>query len=422
MVAHGILPAIPRADPYSFTATGHEWVVQSWFAEAAVGWAHRLGGEHAVTLMCGLAMGGLAWLVASLARTGRPARTAVAAGAALLVGVPLWAPRPLLAGLLCLGLTVLVVERSWSPWWLVPIVWVWVNSHGSFPLGLAWLLVVAAGAWIDDRTLGDLPRYLVGFGVGLAAAAVNPLGPKMLSFPLTALSKREVFSRVVEWKSPDFHGAEGTVILVGLAVSFAVVVRARLAWRDVLPVALFLALGLLAERNLTVLSIVLAPVLGRALCTDVPRQPMDAGLFRSVTVAMTLAAVVVGVVAVQEPLVDASTYPVQAVRWLEDHHRFAAPHRVVTEDTAANYLELLHGPRAEVFIDDRVDMFPLEVTRDYLAMLDGTDRGIAALDRWKADTVLWRSEEPLAQRLVAEGEWAVAVRRAAWVVLVRRAD
>ena len=75
-----------------------------------------------------------------------------------------------------------------------------------------------------------------------------------------------------------------------------------------------------------------------------------------------------------------------------------------------------------MFIDDRVDMFPLAVTNDYIAMLDGTDRGVAALDRWKVDTVLWRADEALPSRLLADGEWRVAVRRSAWVVLLRRTD
>jgi hypothetical protein len=420
MVSRGVLPAIPRVDPYTFTAQGEPWVVQSWLASAGVGWAHRLGGEHAVTLVCGVAMGALAWLIASLARTGRPGRTAVAAGAAILVGVPLWAPRPLLVGLLCLGLTVLVVERSWSPWWLVPIVWVWVNSHGSFPLGLAWLALVTAGAWLDRRPISG--RYLLGFAVGLVVAAVNPLGPKLLLFPATALSKREAFARVVEWRSPDFASAEGAVILIGLVTAAIVLIRARPAWRDVLPVAVFLVLGLTAARNLTLLAIVLAPALGRALRTATERPQLDTGLFRASAVALALVAVVVAAGAVREPLVDASAYPVAAIVWLEDHQRFEAPHRVVTADNVGNYLELRHGPRGEVFVDDRFDMFPLAVTKDYLAMLDATDRGLAALDRWSIDTVLWESDSDFVRRLLADGEWAEAVRRKAWVVLVRRSD
>ena len=64
----------------------------------------------------------------------------------------------------------------------MPIVWVWVNSHGSFPLGMLWLVLVTAGAWIDRRRISLL--YMVAFGLGLVAAAINPLGPKLLVFPV----------------------------------------------------------------------------------------------------------------------------------------------------------------------------------------------------------------------------------------------
>ena len=41
---------IPRMDPYSFTAPGHAWVVQSWLPEWTYGWAYRLGGFRLVLL------------------------------------------------------------------------------------------------------------------------------------------------------------------------------------------------------------------------------------------------------------------------------------------------------------------------------------------------------------------------------------
>ncbi len=425
MVADGVLPAIPRVDPYTFTAAGEPWVVQSWLAEAGVGWAHRLGGESAVTVLSGVTMAALAWLVASLARTGRPARTGVAAGAALLVGAPLWSPRPLLVGLLCLGLTILVVERRWSPWWLLPVVWVWVNSHGSFPLGLLWLLLAAAGAWVDRRRdphdaavpLG----YLVAFSVGVVAGALNPLGPRLLTFAATAVTKREVFSHVVEWQSPDFQSGQGVVMLAGLVLGMGVLVRSGVGWRYALPAAVFLGLGLTAERNLAPLGIVLAPALGRALRTD-DAPPMDRGHFRAGALALAAIAVVIAVAATQTPLVDATNYPVGAVTWLEEHHRFDAPHRVVTTDVVGNYLELRRGPHGEVFIDDRIDLFPVAVTRDYIAMRNGADRGIAALNRWRIDTVVWEASGVLAQRLSADSSWTVAARRGDWLVLVRRPD
>jgi hypothetical protein len=425
MVAHGVLPAIPRVDAYTFTAHGRPWVVQSWLAEAGVGWVYRLGGEHAVTLLSGVTVAACGALLTVLARTQRPLRTAAAATPALLITVGQWTGRPLLVGLLALAITILVVDRGWSPWWLVPVVWVWVNSHGSFPLGALWIGLVVVGAWFDRRPAPV--RYAVAFGVGLVVSAVNPLGPKLLTFPLTALTKREAFSHILEWRSPDFHATSGLLALVGIVTAVALVVgRGRLAWRDALPVAAFLGLGLLAVRNLAPLAFVVAPVLGRALdVSDADastREPLSPAFLRIATTFVLVMGVVFAVAAMQRPLIDASDYPVAQIRWLEQHHRFAAPHRVATEDTVGNYLELRHGPRGEVFVDDRVDMLPLSLIRDEVAMVDGTDRGLRALDRWDIDTVIWRSDTVFAQRLRSSGVWRSAVRRGGFELFLRRAD
>jgi hypothetical protein len=302
-------------------------------------------------------------------------------------------------------------------------VWVWVNSHGSFPLGAAWIGLVCIGSWLDKRPAPW--RYAWAFLGGLALSAINPLGPKLLTFPLTALTKREAFKEVIEWRSPNFQTPGGAVALVGIVLAIALVARSRLTWRDALPVAVFLGLGLSAMRNLAPLGYVVAPLLGRVLTPepDAPaRAPLSAGFVRVATAFVVVVGLLFAAGATQRPLIDPSSYPVAQVLWLERHHRFARPHRVATEDTVGNYLELRHGARGEVFVDDRVDLFPLSVVRDELAMHDGTDRGVKALDRWDIDTVLWHSGTAFAQRLTSSGRWDSADRRGGYVVLIRRND
>src|SRR5205807_1337850 len=177
-----------------------------------------------------------------------------------------WTPRPLLFGLLALAATVTVVERRRTPWLLVPVVWIWVNSHGSFPLGLAYVGGRAVGEWFDDR---EVPlhtlRCLGTFAVGLAVSALNPLGPRLLAFPFVVEAKRDVFKTVVEWHSPDFQSTEGTFALLFLVLALVILFRRRVPWRDALPVVGFVAFGLLAFRNVPAAGVVLAPALGRAL-------------------------------------------------------------------------------------------------------------------------------------------------------------
>src|SRR3954452_3847253 len=108
--------SIPRTDPYTFTAHGQPWVVQSWLAEWTYGVVERAGGFRWVMLEQGVLTGVLAFLVARLARAGTPARTAAAGIIAVGAGVALWSSRPLLFGLVCFALLVTIVEDELPLW------------------------------------------------------------------------------------------------------------------------------------------------------------------------------------------------------------------------------------------------------------------------------------------------------------------
>ena len=420
---------IPRADPYSFTARGARWVVQSWLPAGLYGWAERIGGLLWVVLLQGILMGLLAWTIARLARTGSPLRTMVAGGIAVGVGYPWWSPRPLLFGLLALALTLLVVERRWSPWWLVPVVWVWVQSHGSFPLGALWIGLTFLGAWIDRRAWpADLLRYVMAFAVGLVVAAVNPLGPRLLTFAVTVGEKREVFRSITEWRTADFQSEQGLVTTVFLMATVVVLARRRPAWVHLLPVAVFFGLGLLALRNLAVLGVVLAPVLGAALRAEpvgAPASERDRPhinlYFAGVLMAATLLFALNASAGEKLRLDD---YPVASARWLEREGFLDGPggRRVAAQDIVGCYLVLRDGREADVFIDDRFDMYPVRVSNDLESLLRGRRDSVAILDRYRIDAVLWDAQQPLATILDGHPDWRTGHTDpdGDWVVFVRR--
>jgi hypothetical protein len=451
-MAHG--SGIPRVDAYSFTAHGHAWVVQSWLAEWAYGWAVRLGGAHLLLLLQGALVAAVTLLMCLRARAGSSLRTLAAATIAFGVLVEGISPRPLLVGLLCLALTVTILERGWSPWWQVPVVWVWVNSHGSFPLGVAWLFLVAAGAALDRR---EVPRRelrnLGAFAVGLVVAAVNPLGPKLLAFPLAVRDKQVIFKTIVEWRSPNFQSASGIVTLAFLTLAVMVLIRARLGWADALPVAFFLAIGLFAVRNLAPAAVVLAPALGRALrpgradasaahatadgalpaeptppeATPAALTPADVRLRRRAgrrpvdrAFALVLAIVAVGLVAYSfsAPAYDLHNYPVALVTRAKAAGWLDAPHRMAEQDWVGDYVAARFGGRARVFIDDRYDMYPVDVSQGYEDLLHGSPASVAVLTRFDVDVVLWDDHQPLVPILQAAG-WHQVDQAGHWVLLQR---
>ena len=412
---------IPRVDHYSFTAAGHPWVVQSWLAEWTYALANQLGGLRLVVLEQGLLTGLLCFLIARLARTGSPLRTAAAALIATGAGVALWSQRPLLFGFICLALLVTVVERRRSPWLLVPLMWVWVNTHGSFVLGAGFLGAVLIGGLLDrsDRLRDDL-RYVVAFVVGLLVSAVNPLGPKLLVFPLSIQSKASVFSRVVEWRSPDFQRPGELFTLCFLVLAVVMLLRRRTSWTDLLPFVGLFALGLIAVRNLPAAGVVLAPVLARAFAAERPAGGKVNVVSHAFVALLVVMASVFAVTAIAPDPIDTSSYPVAAVTYLENQGLLTGSHRLAHQDLVGNYLELRYGSRVKVFIDDRVDMFPVPVSDQYRDLSYGTGDPLGVLDRQHIDVVLWRDDRPLVPLLRVAAAWQQAYAKGHWVVFTRR--
>jgi hypothetical protein len=417
-IAHG--HGIPRHDPYSFTAHGEPWVVQSWLAELSYGLLYRVGGLRLVIVQQALLMAVLAWLIVRLARAGTPLRTALAGSIAVGAGAAYWTQRPLLFGLVCLALTVTAVERRWNPWWLVPIVWVWVNTHGSFPLGLLYLGVRGAGEWLDDRRVPST-RAIGVFAVGLAAGAVNPHGPKLLTFAVTLGDKREVFREVTEWRSPNFQRADGMWTLVFLAAALLILLRNRIAWKHALPSVAFVALGLVAMRNLSPAAVVLAPALGAAIRTTAPRVEVPGRVNAAFAAVLAFAFLLFTVSGTSGDLLDLRDYPVAAVRYAEREGLFTAPHRVAHNDIVGDYLILRQGRRARVFADDRFDMYPVGVSNDLTQLIRGGSGALGVLDRWDIDVLIWQRESPLVTLLDQTGDWHTLYRKAGWVVLGKTA-
>ncbi|GAC1320440.1 MAG: hypothetical protein NVSMB16_15680 [Acidimicrobiales bacterium] len=432
ILAHG---AVPHRDPYSFTAPGHPWVVQSWLASVVYALADRAG-NHALVLEQGFIFAVVGILIALCARSVTGPRWALGATLAVAASAPGWSPRPLMFGLACLALTILVVERRAHPAWLVPIVWVWVNTHGSFPLGLAWLGARTVGEAIDRRgwPRRALPRLAMFVG-GMAVALVNPVGYRLLSFPLVALHKRSTFQGIVEWHSPNFQTPNHFLTLVFVVASLVVLLRCRVPWAQLVPVCGFLALGLVAARNLGPFGVVLAPALASALSSAsrvgalaerggrwgpraewlLARSWLRGG--SALAVATVGAVFVIG--ALGRPALDLGSYPVGAVDEAARTGRLGAEHRIAATDVVGCYLLWRAGPATKVFIDDRYDMYPTRVALDAGTIGAARDDASVVLDRYGVDTVIWSTSQALPMQLRALGGWREQWRDAHWALLVR---
>jgi hypothetical protein len=400
---------IPRHDPYSFTAFGHPWVVQSWLASVIYGAADKVWGAPGVLMVVAVVSTVLAALVWTLTR---PAHSLISrlliVGPLLLIGADGgWVERPLLFGLLALCVALLAAEGRLDPRWLLPTMWFWVNVHGSFPLGLVAVALLAIGRRLDRQSPATEFRALKWAALGTLLGSVNPLGPRLLVFPIELLRRQDVLSNVVEWQAPKFVALGQRTFLLLLLLAVVALVR-RPSWRAGLPIVVFTAASLLGARNVVIASIVFVPGLARGLAgigtvTGDERRP----IFRPMAAALALAGVLAAVVAASGPVYNFDSYPVAAVTWAEQEGLLRAGTRVVSQDYVGNYLEARFGTAVKVFMDDRYDMFPETVVNDFLTLNSGAPGWQEVLDRNQASAVLWAVDKPLGQLLAVSPQWRV---------------
>jgi len=412
---------IPHHDVYSFTARGAPWVVQSWLASVLYGWVDSWWGGQGLRVLMGLTT---AFIAAMTWRLTRPARALVGriviAGFVVGVGSAVWSPRPLLIGLALLTVTMLAAEDGLPAWVLVPAFWVWVNTHGSFPLGLVALGCLWVGRRADGKDGAVELRCLVYAVIGTVVGAINPLGPVLLVFPVHLLGKMDALRNVVEWQSPSFADGWSRLFLLQIGVAVLLLVR-RPSYRSAIPLVVFTAAALLGERNVAVASIVFVPGMARGF-RDVgslrgdQRNPVGA----VVLVAVVVLALLVAQVSLAKPAYDLSDFPVAPVAWLDQHDLLRSELPMATSDTTGNYLELLRGTRANAFIDDRVDMYPTSLVDDFLVLEHGQPGWERVLDRHEVDLLLWQRSSPLTELASTSGRWRVLYQDGDWSVLCRR--
>lgn len=410
---------VPGRDPFSFTAADLPWTVSSWLASVGMALAERLDEDHGLLMARALLTTALAVLAWRLTRpAGTLAGRIIAVSVVLVLGTGGWPERPLLPGLVFLAVVVTMAEgRRGPPWLLAPVMWLWVNVHGSFPLGLVYLVVRLAGRKLDRADLGRLPALALAAGVGTLAGGLNPIGPRLLVFPFHLLDRHDVLARVVEWRSPDFSRPANLLFLVALLVAVAMAGRRR-SWEDGLVTAVFGTAACLGLRNMTLATVAMAPVLARGLAG---LGTVDGAQRGRIT---TVAGVLLGVVAatlvstsLQRDAYDLGRYPVDHLDWMEDEGLMEG--RVATQDFVGNLVLAREGPGEHVFFDDRYDLYPRAFIKDAVALIDGAEGWQGRLDRYRVDTVLWQRSKPLAGLLALDPGWEVVRQDDDWIVAVR---
>ncbi len=439
-------------DIFSFTVQGKAFVPYEWLSEVLFALSDRVGGLAAVVVLTAL-VGTTTYALVThfLLRKGVDTLLALSTGIlAAMVSLKFWVARPHLFTSLAVILLLMLLERSsrrWRDLWRYTALFaIWANLHGGFLYGLILIAVYVAGDLAEfrygdgDRAWTQRAKYQAGaFAAALVGCCVNPTGPLLFRHVSGYLGDTFLVNMTVEYRSPNFHDFLPkffllTLILIigGLALS-----KQRPTFPRLMTLLVATAFTLYSVRNMPLFAVSALPLMvleldpiwkqTRGLLGRV-RESFSAGSeFVSTGVwSAALAAMMLIVAAGHGALAGDSivqgqfnptVFPVAAV---SEARAAGLQGRIYNEFIWGGYL-LYAWPEQKVFIDGQTDLYGDKVTTQYLSIANLQPGWRGLLDQWDIALMIVRSNSPLANEAVHDGNWGVWYCDATAVILQRGA-
>ena len=367
--------AIPTTDLFSFTTNHHAWIPHEWLSQTVIFAAYHWAGYSGLMVwlcfftsavfiagyvLCSLYSGNLK--VSFLG--------ALVIFVFATVGVSI---RPQLIGYLLLIFELLLIHlgRSRNPrwfWLLPPLFALWVNCHGSFFLGMILAAAFLFSSFFNFQlgslkaerwSLHAIKAFSLAMIVSIAALFANPVGLKLILYPLDALLHQPVgLSIVQEWHPLHLTSARGIILLVVLGSIFLLTVlqKSQLLLDELLLLVIGIWLAGSHDRLLFVFGILAAPILSRMLANS--WENYDAATDRRLPNGIMVAAVCAFLYfAFPKPVKLAvqveQNSPAKAVEFIRSRH-LSGP--MLNDYTYGGFL-IWAIPEEPVFIDGRGDVF-----------------------------------------------------------------
>ncbi len=416
-------------DVFSFTRAGAPYASGQWLGQLALALAFRAGGWVGIDVLRAALVGvGAFFLARAVLRVQpHPAWATPPLLAALLVTKIVWGDRPQLftLALFPLVLDLLLAARfdgrlrrlALVP----PLLVLWANLHGAFPVGLALVAVFAIEAALARARWRP---FALALAAAVMASQLNPASGGALGWAAAYAATSAGF--IVEERPPDILSGPGLVfaalLLAALASALALgregigrALGAPLLWPGlVVPFAL---LGLAIQRQLPLACVVLAPFVAGAGPAALGRAPACSPLVPrrlGVLAALVLAGAVVATAALAAPRTpDLSGYPAGALPALR-----AARGNLLNEYDWGGFL-IREAPEHPVFLDGRGALLYVP------GVLDEFERAVRLRPGFRAPLVerdirlaLLRPERPLVEVLRDDG-WRTLASGDRFVLLER---
>jgi hypothetical protein len=412
----------PESDPFSWTVSGSPWIAYEWLGDVLIGGVAKYAGFVGLATLLFVMASAVTLAIYTYAtmRSGNCKAGFVSALVLCSLAFASFTLRPQMIGYLLLVLLLIALERfqqgkMGSLWLAPPLFLIWVNTHGSFIIGLG-VIVVHWAMGLSYVNLGGIEtkkwtpqqriRLELIFLLCLAALPFTPYGVRLAIYPFDmAFSQPVNVANILEWQPMPFNVLGAKLFLALLVIFFFAQMVIRPVWRaaEVLLFFVGVVMACLHVRFVLLFVPFFAPMFAMLLARWFPvyQRKRDHYILNA---AMILG--LMGAIAYYFPKsadihrAIAKEFPVTAVAYLGQH---PAPRPTFNTYNFGGYL--VYSDQ-KVFIDGRGDLFEREgVFSDYLQASLIRTGALQVLDRYGVQSCLLQRGEPLTVVLAASPNW-----------------
>jgi len=451
---------IPSVDTYSYTATGQAYPSYQafWLMDVILYQVCTAGGAELIVFFHSVAIttayATLMWLGHRLTGNWRTAALSTLFAAALGINDFNVRPQAIAFPIAAIFLLAMVQydqthRRGWLAVFPVGML-IWVNSHGTFPLGLLliglWLVDSFWRAFVSDESSARVAaRHIVAPGMALVTAALacllNPRGISTFSYVSGMSSNPNIQNMVPEWAPPTFATLTGQLFLIGLlsVATLLALSPKRPSPCQLLSFVAFAGLGLRTVRGAIWFGLVMGPALAdhvdaltretrRWLYQRLGALPSSRSQGNPILNLALIAVLCLGALISlpwlkhllplppkKASVISAET-PIAATECLLDEK---LPGPVFHAMSFGSYLIWQAQPDYPVFVDSRIELYTPEIWYDYIGISAATENWEDLLSKYGIRTLmLSREEQPaLVAAATASERWQTVYDDEAAVVL-----
>jgi hypothetical protein len=429
----------PTTDPFSFTVAGNPWIAYEWLGDVLLGTVARFGGLLGLEiLLFGLASAVTLALYAYGTLRSRNSKAGfISAGVLCSLAFASFSLRPQMLGHFFLVLTLIALERFRQgkqrvAWFLPPLFLIWINTHGSWVIGLGVMFVFLASGFVEFHwgsiqaqcwSRAERIRLEAILLLSLATIPCTPYGTRLAAYPFTVASNLPLnVGNILEWQPMPFNIVGGKLFLAIVLGFFVAQLLSPLTLRLSEVILLFggIVMACLHVRFLLLFVPFAAPIFAVVLARWLP--PYDRKKDRPILNAVLMIAAAVAMVRYFPTRADlekvvARAFPVRAVEYLRQH---PVPGPMFNSYGYGGYLVGML-PEQKVFIDGRGDLYEdAGVFGEYLELSDLKPAAFQVLRAHNIQSCLLDNKEALATVLAVQPDWEKRYADGVSVLFVRR--